>query len=155
EDQRLDLVSSIDAVTAMGRQAGPLQGVVAATKVGVMGHSDGGIVAAALGFSTDAADPRVGADVVIAGDYGYFGGPWFPDGSPPLLAIHGDADTVNSFATSARMFDADDGGTKYLVTILDGGHLDPLLEEPTRTPLVRLISDFFSAYLRNDRRARS
>ena len=49
-------------------------------KVTAIGHSDGGVTAAALAFNTNAGDPRVGAGIIISGDYGEFGGEWFPDG---------------------------------------------------------------------------
>ncbi len=152
QDQRDDLELVVDTLLDRTQRPDALRGLIASsTKIGVVGHSDGGIAAAALGFNTDAGDPRVGADVVISGAYGSFPGEWFPVGSPTLLAIHGDADAVNPFSSSAGMYAADGGGPKYLVTILGGGHLEPLLDDDARPALSTLIARFLGAYLREQR----
>ena len=124
-------------------------------KVGLIGHSDGGVSAAAVAFNTAVGDPRVGAAVIVSGDYGYFGGSWFPESSPALLALHGDADGVNPVSSSVRMFDADDGGPRYLVVVHDAGHLDLLLTDPSETAVIGLVADFLGGFLRGDAAARA
>ncbi len=150
--QRDDLEAAIDDVLA-GVVPPELRAVVSHGRVGLIGHSDGGIAAAALGFNTSASDPRVAADVVISGAYGSFPGEWFPEGSPALLALHGDADEVNPFSSSSGLYAADGGGPKYLVTILGGGHLTPLLDDTTRPSLAQLMARFLGAYLHGERAA--
>jgi predicted dienelactone hydrolase len=147
--QRRDLVAIIDV---LGGADVPeeLRGRVAGSKVTAIGHSDGGITAAALAFNSNAGDPRVGAAVIISGDYGQFGGTWFADGSPALLAIHGDADGVNPVGASVGLFLADRGGPRYLVVVHGAGHLDLLTDDPPVTMVVDLVTDFIAAYVGND-----
>jgi pimeloyl-ACP methyl ester carboxylesterase len=147
--QRLDLVAAIDVL--LGPDAPEaLRGRVASAKVTAIGHSDGGVTAAALAFNSLAGDPRVGAGVIISGDYGEFGGEWFPDGSPALLAIHGDSDGVNPYASSVGLYVADGGGPKYLVVVHGAGHLDLLTDDPPLSMVVGLITDFIAAYVGSD-----
>src|SRR5262249_40134210 len=101
--QRVDVLSAIDAATALSAADGPLHGMVASTKVGVIGHSDGGIVAAEAAFDDSFADNRIGAAVILSGAR-EGSGDWFPAGSPPLLAVHGDADDVNPFSSSTDLY---------------------------------------------------
>ena len=147
--QRLDLVAAIDVVLASDPPE-ELRGRVANTKVAVIGHSDGGVTAAAVAFNSQVGDPRVGAGVIISGDYGEFGGEWFPDGSPALLAIHGDFDGVNPIASSLGLYAADGGGPRYLVVAHGAGHLDLLTDDPPLSMVVGLITDFLASYLGND-----
>ena len=147
--QRRDLVATIDVLE------GPdvpdeLRGRAGTAKVTAIGHSDGGVTAAALAFNTNAGDPRVGAGIIISGSYGEFGGSWFPDGSPALPAIHGDSDGVNPFASSVGLYDADGGGARYLVLVHGAGHLDLLTADPPLSMVVGLISDFIAAYVAGD-----
>jgi len=147
--QRLDLVAAIDVL--LGPDAPEdLRGKVASTKVTAIGHSDGGVTAAALSFNSLAGDPRVGSGVIISGDYGEFGGQWFPDGSPALLAIHGDSDGVNPVASSVGLYDADGGGPRYLVVVHGAGHLDLLTDDPPLSFVIALITDFIATYVSND-----
>jgi pimeloyl-ACP methyl ester carboxylesterase len=147
--QRLDLVAAIDVVLGPDPPE-ELRGRVANTKAAVIGHSDGGVTAAAVAFNSQVGDPRVGAGVIISGDYGEFGGEWFPDGSPALLAIHGDADGVNPIASSFGLYAADGGGPRYLVVAHGAGHLDLLTDDPPLSMVIGLITDFLASYLGND-----
>ena len=103
-----------------------------------------------LAFNSLAGDPRVGAGIIISGAYGHFGGEWFPEGSPALLAIHGDADGVNPVASSMGLYDADGGGPRYLVLVHGAGHLDLITEDPPLSMVVGMITDFIAAYVAND-----
>jgi pimeloyl-ACP methyl ester carboxylesterase len=130
-----------------------LAGHVAPTKVGVVGHSDGGVTAAGIAFNSCCADPRVGAAAVLSGAELFFGGSWFPPGSPPLLAVHGASDEVNPFAASQRLFD-DAPSPKYLVRA-PGGHIPPFTTDPVVRPAVStLVADFLRAELDGDEQAR-
>jgi fermentation-respiration switch protein FrsA (DUF1100 family) len=159
DDQRLDVVATIDVVLGPD-PPDELRGRVALdTRVALMGHSDGGVTAAALAFNSIVGDPRVGAAVIMSGDYGYFAGDWFDPGAPALLAIHGDADGVNPISSSYNLYDADGGGAKYLVVVHGAGHIDFLLSDPPSSQVVTVVDDFLGGALghapdANDRMAR-
>jgi hypothetical protein len=155
-EQVNDLSFVIDAVQHLGASDSPLRGVVAGGPVGVVGHSDGGITAAAIGFAAEARDERVGAAVILSGARGGFGGTWFPAGSPALLALHGYADAVNGFSASSAMYSMNwSGSPRYLVGVVGGGHDEAFIGGRTRPVVVPLIADFLRAYLRGDDAARS
>jgi dienelactone hydrolase len=149
-NQPADLAFLIDQFTTTPPAV--LADHVAPTKVGVVGHSDGGVTAAGIAFNTCCADPRVGAAAVLSGAELFFDGSWFPPGSPPLLAIHGASDEVNPFEASQRLFD-DAATPKYLVRA-PGGHTPPFTTDPVVRPAVsRLVADFLLAELAGDTQA--
>jgi dienelactone hydrolase len=154
DDQRLDLVAVIDVLLSADAPA-EVEGRVGPEKVGVIGHSDGGVSAAALAFNSVVGDGRVGAAVIASGDYGYFGGSWFAEGSPALLALHGDSDGVNPVSSSVGLFDADVDNPRYLVLARGAGHLGLLLDDPPGTAVIGLVNDFLGGFLRNDSTARA
>jgi fermentation-respiration switch protein FrsA (DUF1100 family) len=101
-------------------------------------------------------DPRITAAVILSGARDDFGGPWFPSGSPALLAIHGDADGVNPFGASQTLYSSDRSGSpRYLVAVPGGGHNDAFLSSRTRDAVAALASDFLRAYLVGDADARA
>jgi pimeloyl-ACP methyl ester carboxylesterase len=149
--QVADVAFVISSVVALAASDGPLRGSVRAGPVVVMGHSDGGITAAATAFASGVRDERVGAAVVLSGARSDVGAPWFPAGSPALLAVHGDTDTVNPFAASQSLYAADRSGSpRYLVRVRGAGHTDAFVSARTRTALVVLIDDFVRASLGTD-----
>lgn len=146
-----DISFVISSVLDLGAGDGPLHGVVHDGPVAVIGHSDGGITAAAVAFASRVRDPRVAAAVVLSGARGDFGGTWFLPGGPALLAVHGDADTVNPFASSQTLYGSDRSGSpRYLVRVRGGGHTDAFLSDRTRPALVVLVDDFLRAALGTD-----
>jgi pimeloyl-ACP methyl ester carboxylesterase len=150
-NQPADLAFILDQLTTA--PPATLAGHVAPTKVGVIGHSDGGVTAAGIAFNSCCVDPRVGAAAVLSGAELFFGGSWFPPGSPPLLAVHGASDEVNPFGASQRLFD-DAPGPKYLVRA-PGGHIPPFTTDPVVRPAVStLVADFLLAELDGDAQAR-
>jgi pimeloyl-ACP methyl ester carboxylesterase len=127
-----------------------LQGLIdTSAKVGVVGHSDGGVTAAGVAYNSSVADPRIGAAAVLSGAEITYPGPWFTTQSPPLLAVHGDADEVNPYAASQQLFD-DATGPKYLVTVLGGSHLGPFTTDPVEPAVSTLVADFLHAGLQGD-----
>jgi len=146
-----DVSFVISSVLDLGASDSPLRGVVRTGRVGVVGHSDGGITAAAVAFASRVRDPRVGAAVVLSGAQGDFGGSWFASGSPALLAVHGDADAVNPFFSSQSLYAADrSGGARYLVRVRGGGHIDAFTSARTRPVVTALVDDFLRAALGGD-----
>ncbi len=97
-------------------------------------------------------DAQVGdVSFVLSGARGDFGGTWFPSGGPALLAVHGDADTVNPFASSQTLYASDrSGSARYLVRVRGGGHTDAFVSDRTRPALVVLVDDFLRASLGTD-----
>jgi pimeloyl-ACP methyl ester carboxylesterase len=126
-----------------------LRGTIAQGPVGVIGHSDGGITAAAVSYNSSVADPRVGAAVILSGAEIMYGGPWFTTASPPLLAIHGDADGVNPYWSSEQLF-ADATGPRWLVAVRGGGHEGPFTNGSVEPEVAALIADFLHAQLQLD-----
>ena len=65
--------------------------------------------------------------------------------------MHGDADTVNPFASSQTLYSSDrSGAARYLVRVRGGGHTDAFLSDRTRSALVVLVDDFVRASLGTD-----
>jgi pimeloyl-ACP methyl ester carboxylesterase len=126
-----------------------LAGAVAASAVGVVGHSDGGVTAAAVAYDSTVADPRIGAAVVLSGAEARYGGSWFTTQSPPLLAIHGTDDEVNPIASSEQLFD-DATGSRMLVTVDGGSHLGPFTTDPEEPTVATLVGDFLRVHLDDD-----
>ena len=149
--QVADLSFVMSAVMDLAGGDGPLRGMVRDGPIGVVGHSDGGITAAATAFASRVRDPRVGAAVVLSGARGDFGGTWFLPESPALLAVHGDADSVNPFAASQALYASDRSGSpRYLVRVRGAGHTDAFVGARTRPALVALVDDFLRAGLGTD-----
>ena len=96
-NQAADISALITELTEPTTVPAALRGMIAPGPVGVIGHSDGGITAAAVAYNSSVADHRVGAAVILSGAEIMYDGPWFTTASPPLLAIHGDADEVNPY----------------------------------------------------------
>jgi fermentation-respiration switch protein FrsA (DUF1100 family) len=149
--QVADVSFVISSVLGLAAGDSPLHGVVRDGPVAVIGHSDGGITAAAAAFASRVRDARVAAAVVLSGARDDFGGTWFPAGGPALLAVHGDADMVNPFASSQTLYASDRSGSpRYLVRVRGGGHTDAFLSDRTRPALLVLIDDFLRASLGTD-----
>ena len=150
-NQPADLTFLLDQLNAMAPPI--LAGHIAPTKAGVVGHSDGGVTVAGIAFNSCCFDARVGAAVILSGAELFFGGSWFPPGSPALLAIHGVADEVNPFGASQRLF-SDAPSPKYFVSV-PGGHIPPFTTDPVVRPAVStLVADFLLAELDADSQAR-
>ena len=148
-NQAADISALITDVTTPETVPAALRGRIADGPVGVIGHSDGGITAAAVAYNSSVADGRVGAAVVLSGAEIMYGGSWFTSASPPLLAIHGDADEVNPYWSSEQLF-ADAPGPRWLVTVLGGGHVSPYTNGWVQPAVAALIADFLHAHLQLD-----
>ena len=80
-------------------------GLVDAGRIGVAGHSAGGVTALGVGFNTCCLDRRVRAAAVLAADAPPFpGGTYFTGIHTPLLVVHGRADPTVPFAEGQRIF---------------------------------------------------
>jgi pimeloyl-ACP methyl ester carboxylesterase len=151
--QATDISFLITTLFTSSTRPTPIAHAVAATKkVAVIGHSDGAVTAAGVAYNSDYADPRIGAAVILSGGAFDFPGSWFSGAAPALLAIHGDDDQVNPYASSSSLYD-EATGSKLLVTVLGGSHLGPFTTDPERSAIDALIDDFLRANLSGDRAA--
>jgi predicted esterase len=148
-NQPSDMSFLIGAVQRASVEPGPINGRVTSGKVAVMGHSDGAVTAAAVAYNSCCTDSRVGAAIILSGAESDFRGTWFGARSPPLLAVHGDADTVNPLSSSERLY-ADSNAASFLVTVTGGTHLEPFTNDPTRSLVARVIVDYLDTELRRE-----
>jgi pimeloyl-ACP methyl ester carboxylesterase len=148
-DQAADVSFVIHTLTTAATAPTRLAGVIAQSKVGVIGHSDGGITAAGIAYNADYADSDIGAAVALSGAETAFPGSWFTGTAPSLLAIHGTADEINPYASSQQLY-GDATGTKYLVDVLGGSHLGPFTTDPVQSQISTLVADFLRAELQGN-----
>ena len=130
---------------------GPLPGVIDPERIGLSGHSMGGMITLAVAGNTCCHDPRVKAAVVLAGRETPFGsGQFWARIRTPVLLIHGDADASVTYADGRRAY-ASAPPPRFLLTVLDGDHGTPYTGDPGH-PQARLVSDaaldFFGHYLK-------
>jgi dienelactone hydrolase len=139
--------------------AGGLDGLLDETRIGVAGHSMGGLTTLAL-VSDCCRDRRVKAALVLAGVSRSHGGPPVRHPMGPILFAHGRFDIAVPFTDSARAY-AGARIPKYLLEIrfpIAGilGHLLPFFPAAGRlsSSVARVLDDFLAGYLRGDRSAR-
>jgi len=146
------VISRLLAASASG--AGPLRGMINPAEIGVAGHSLGGVTTLGLVANTCCRDPRVKAAVVMSGDsIGFPGGRNDAQRAPPLLLVHGNADPVVPYVSSITAFNAA-SAPKALLTIEGGGHGSPVDPGgPAFATVVKVTTDFFDRYLRQQAEA--
>lgn len=116
------------------------------SKIAVAGHSDGAEAALAAGYDQRFRDRRIRAAIVMSG------GPLpgmgsFPRRGPPLLAIQGTADPLNSPGTTAAYFRIAHR-PKFLLWLLGASHRQPYTEGQPQLGIVeRSTIAFLDAYL--------
>lgn len=132
---------------------GRLADLIAAGKIAVAGHSDGGDTAAALAAAPCCRDRRVQAALILSGaQWPSFTGHWFARPAPPLLVIQGAADSWNPPADSVRLYLADRAGPRFYLDLPAAGHFTPYEGDGTPEPIVaRVTVDFLDRYLLGQR----
>lgn len=151
-EQARDLGFLVDQLFDPATQPAPLRGVLLNDRIGVVGHSDGGMTAMGFAANSCCADPRVGAVVSLAGALGRFTGGWFTTTVPPTLVLHGDGDATNPVSSSANVFAAATGPRLFAV-VNGGSHIGAFEDDESRAAVVALTADFLRAHLLGDRAA--
>ncbi len=148
-----DMTFVIDQVLRLNADAGsPLRGAVDPNRIGVAGHSMGGMTALAVAGNTCCHDPRIKAAVILAGRETPFGsGQFWSRIRTPLLLVHGDADYNVVYGDGRRAY-ANAPPPRFLLTIVNGDHGTPFTgdRENAQASLVTDVTlDFFDQYLRS------
>jgi dienelactone hydrolase len=100
----------------------PLRGLVDPGRIALAGQSDGAETAFAAAYDRRYLDPRVDAAVILSG--AAFPGFTGPARSPPLLAVQGTNDPINSPGTTASYYRLMHR-PKFLLWLLGATHLPP------------------------------
>lgn len=135
---------------------GILSRLIARQAVAVTGQSDGGSTALAAAYNSHDFDRRIKAAMILSGARipgldGYD----FPAPSPPLLAVQGTADTINSPSSTYDYFNLA-RQPKFLLSLLGAPHLGPYTDqEPYLGIVERVTIAFLDRYLKQARRAGS
>jgi fermentation-respiration switch protein FrsA (DUF1100 family) len=128
-NQPADATYVLTEVLKLDRRAGDaLRGRLATDRLAAAGHSAGGITT--IGLFSVARDERLDAGVVLAGSalgvgLGFTGPP------APLFFVHGQQDSVVSYASGRAAYDSVPWPKAFL-TLPDGDHGQSLLREGNR-----------------------
>ena len=144
-----DVSAVLDEVIARSSVDGPLRGRVDATRIGVSGHSHGGIPTVGLVARPCCRDGRVAAAIVFGGAEQILPGVAFDwSEAPPILVVHADDDAVISFDEGQRIF-VDAPTPKGLFALFGAGHGSGLTG-PSRAhdAVLRVTVDFWDAMLK-------
>jgi dienelactone hydrolase len=136
-------------VAASSAATSPLQGMVDPIHIAVAGHSDGGDTALAVAYDPRFRDTRIRAAVILSGaQIPGLGGFTFPRKSPPLLATQGTADTINPPSLTYAFYNIAPH-PKFLLTLVDSGHLPPYTYQQPQLGIVeRVTIAFLNHYLK-------
>ena len=134
-------------ISRLTSAAGPLGGVIDANRIAVAGQSDGAEAALAAAYDDRYLDRRVDAALILSGAaFPGFTRP--PPGSPPLLALQGTDDQVNSPGSTGSYY-ALMRRPKFLVWLLGAPHLQPYTTDDRWAGVVdRATTAFLERYLR-------
>lgn len=152
-NQPADVSFVIDEMLRINRdRSHPLAGLIDPARIGVAGHSLGGLTTFGVAFNDCCIDKRIRAAVPMSGLRLPFGAStFFPAGDDtPVLIIHGDADQFVS-VNNAHAYFAAAHAPKYLL-ILHGEDHTVAFVGGRGTPAGNLVIDgsidFFDRYLK-------
>ena len=134
-----------------GAEGRALAGMIDPERIGVAGHSNGGITTAGIIGQTCCHDDRVDAAIIVAGTSQLFPGGTFDwSRTPPLLIVHGENDTLIPLDEGKRLFN-NARSPKGLFTLLGGDHTSFVLRDSKAFPITaRATLDFWNGYLKSD-----
>jgi dienelactone hydrolase len=143
-----DISFVITRLLALNARAnGALAGRLDPSRIAVAGHSDGGVTALAAAYDRRFRDPRVRAAIVLSGA-ALSGMGSFPLRGPPLLAVQGTADPINTSGTTTAYF-VRAHRPKFLLWLLGASHRPPYtFQEPQLAIVERTTVAFVDHYLR-------
>lgn len=149
-----DVTFVIDQVLRLNTDAAwPLQGAVNPDRIGMAGHSMGGMVTLAVSGNTCCHDARIKAAVVYAGRETPSGrGDYWARIITPILLVHGDEDHNVVYADGRRAF-ANAPPPRFLLTILGGDHGTPYtgdISHPQSGLVTEATLDFLDHFLHGD-----
>jgi predicted dienelactone hydrolase len=121
-NQPRDLSFLIDQVLAWDERERPFDGTIDPRRIGVMGHSLGGMTATLAAYHPRLRDERIRAVVSLAGPMTIFGAAFFGEAPIPFLMLAGDRDVVIDYATNAPLT-LERVPHGQLVTIHGGNHV--------------------------------
>jgi dienelactone hydrolase len=128
----------------------PLRGLIDPTRIAVAGHSDGAAAALLAAYGDRSRDRRLDAAVILSGSELPGEGYAFAGGRPPLLAVQGTADTINSPGYTRQFFQLA-RRPKFLLWLIGAGHLPPYTTDTSHLAVVeRATIAFLDHYLRGD-----
>ena len=125
----------------------PVPALVNPKKIAAAGQSDGGVAALAVAYDPRVRDRRIGAAMILSGAApAGFAQP--APGSPPLLAVQGTSDPINSPSTTADYYRLMHH-PKFLLWLLGASHLPPYTTNDRWAAVVdRTTTAFLNHYLR-------
>ena len=132
-----------------------LSGLINASEVGLVGHSDGGDVSLAVADNSCCRSPMVKAVAILSGaELTSFGGRYFGGPTVPMLVVQGSADLINVPACSVQIYDAAPS-PKYYVDLLGAPHESPYVQAGTVTEefVATVTTEFFDAELAGQTKA--
>ena len=150
-NQPADLRFVISHMLSLSKtSSGPLARMIDPAEIAVSGQSDGGDTALAVAYDGPYRDPRVDAAIVLSGaEIPALPSFTFLQGGPPLLATQGTADTINPPSATEAFFTAAQR-PKYVLRLLEAGHLPPYsTEQPQLTIVEQVTIAFLDHYLKH------
>lgn len=151
-NQPADLSFVADRLVELAAAGSSLPPIADPSRIAVVGHSDGGLTATALGYGQQFRDPRVAAVVSLTGGIGLFPGAFLTEADPPpVLAVHARDDGTNPYSASTGLVASVPAGRpRLLLTVAAGGHIDPYMYGTGRPELGAVIAGFLELTLGRD-----
>ena len=152
-NQPADVSFVLDEMLRINRESShPLAGTMDAGRIGVSGHSLGGLTTFGVVFNECCVDKRIKAAIPMSGLRLPFGGSkYFPTGAEtPVLIIHGDQDAVVPVAQGLSAF-AEAHAPKYLLLLRGEDHVIPFVTgraTPAGSLVIDGSIDFLDRYLK-------
>jgi dienelactone hydrolase len=128
-----------------------LSGLIDASEVGVIGHSDGGEVSLAAATNTCCRDSRIKAAAILSGaELAAFQGTYVSTSSVPLLVVQGTDDpSYNPPSCSIELYN-DAAQPKYYLSMIGQTHTSAYLVAGQPLDVVAQVTiDFLDGYLRH------
>ncbi|MHB1711643.1 MAG: alpha/beta hydrolase family protein [Acidimicrobiales bacterium] len=150
-DLRFVITSMLQEATA---GSGTLSGLIEASQIAVIGHSDGGDVSLATASNSCCRDSRIKAAVILSGaELTSFGGTYYATPPVPMLVVQGTADAVNPSACSILLYDQAPQ-PKYYLSLTGQNHTSAYTQAGEPLDVVAKVTiDFLDTYLKGSKTA--